>query len=96
MSQWSQADVFWKWPLHYARQELECFSVRAFEEWIASREYVSGLGKNSRLEHLQRRVRRAVESGDKEQRMTAPLTAAAGILRAHTNCLEYLHSGTVT
>ena len=74
-----------------------CFDLpeEPSEEFIASREYVSRLGNNSRLEYFSADVRdqellrkKAEEIGDKEQRMDICI-AAAGILKAHTDCLEY-------
>lgn len=65
------------------------------EEFVASREYVSKLGNNSRLEYFSADVRdqallrkKAEEIGDKEQRMDI-CVAAAGICETHTECLEY-------
>ena len=65
------------------------------EEFKASREYVSKLGNGSRLEYFSADVRnqevlwkKAEEIGDKEQRFDFCI-AAAGILNAHTECLEY-------
>ncbi|KAF9228013.1 NAD(P)-binding protein [Gyrodon lividus] len=65
------------------------------EEFKASQEYVSKLGNNSRLEYFSTDVRdqvllwkKAEEIGDKEQRFDF-CVAAAGILKSHTDCLEY-------
>lgn len=74
-----------------------CFDLpeETSEEFNASREYVSRLGNNSRLEYFSADVRnqellwkKAEEIGDKEQRMDI-CVAAAGILKAHIDCLEY-------
>ncbi|KIM59415.1 hypothetical protein SCLCIDRAFT_1020584 [Scleroderma citrinum Foug A] len=74
-----------------------CFDLpeETSEEFNASREYVSRLGNNSRLEYFSADVRnqellwkKAEEIGDKEQRMDI-CVAAAGILKAHMDCLEY-------
>ena len=65
------------------------------EEFNASQEYVSKLGNGSRLEYFSADVRnqevlwkKAEEIGDKEQRFDF-CVAAAGILKSHTECLEY-------
>ncbi|KIM53189.1 hypothetical protein SCLCIDRAFT_32108 [Scleroderma citrinum Foug A] len=74
-----------------------CFDLpkEPSEEFIASREYVSKLGNNSRLEYFSADVRdqallwkKAEDIGNKEQRMDICI-AAAGILTAHADCLEY-------
>ncbi|KAF8559499.1 NAD(P)-binding protein, partial [Imleria badia] len=74
-----------------------CFDLpeEPSEEFKASREYVSKLGNGSRLEYFSADVRnqevlwkKAEEIGDKEQRFDF-CVAAAGILKAHTECLEY-------
>jgi len=74
-----------------------CFDLpeEPSEEFIASREYVSRLRNNSRLEYFSADVRdqellwkKAEEIGNKEQRMDICI-AAAGILKAHKDCLEY-------
>lgn len=74
-----------------------CFDLpeEPSEEFIASREYVARLGNNSSLEYFsadvrdQERLWTKVEAiADKEQRMDICI-AAAGILKAHTDCLEY-------
>ncbi|KAH7930889.1 NAD(P)-binding protein [Leucogyrophana mollusca] len=64
-------------------------------EWVASRDFVQKLGNNSRLEYISADVRdqkglwkKVEEVADKEGRMDVCI-AAAGILKAHTNCLEY-------
>lgn len=74
-----------------------CFDLpeEPSEEFKASREYVSKLGNGSRLEYFSADVRnqellwkKAEEIGDKEQRFDF-CVAAAGILKQHTECLEY-------
>ncbi|KIM60623.1 hypothetical protein SCLCIDRAFT_1216679 [Scleroderma citrinum Foug A] len=74
-----------------------CFDLpeEPSEEFVASREYVSKLGNNSRLEYISADVRnqellwkKAEEIGDKEQRMDICI-AAAGICETHTDCLEF-------
>ncbi|KIJ17340.1 hypothetical protein PAXINDRAFT_168032 [Paxillus involutus ATCC 200175] len=74
-----------------------CFDLpeEPSEEFKASQEYVSKLGNNSRLEYFSEDVRnqerlwkKAEEIGDKEQRFDF-CVAAAGILKSHTDCLEY-------
>ena len=74
-----------------------CFDLpeEPSEEFVASREYVSKLGDNSRLEYISADVRnqellwkKAEEIGDKEQRMDICI-AAAGICETHTDCLEF-------
>ena len=73
-----------------------CFDLPAepSEEFLASREYVSKLGNNSKLEYFtadvrdQELLRRKVEEiGDKEQRMDI-CVAAAGVGKANPHCLE--------
>lgn len=65
------------------------------EEWAKTKEFVGKLGNGSRLEYVsvdvtdQKKVWKVGEEiGDKEQRMDVCI-AAAGILKSHTNCLEY-------
>lgn len=65
------------------------------EVFVASREYVSKLGNNSRLEYFAADVcdqqllwKKVEEIGDKEQRLDI-CVAAAGILKPHIECLEY-------
>ncbi|KAF8480055.1 sorbose reductase sou1 [Russula ochroleuca] len=68
------------------------------KEWVAVQEYVKrmdGGGAGARLEYVSADVRdqKAMwrigeEIGDREGRMDV-CVAAAGILKAHTNCLEY-------
>jgi NAD(P)-dependent dehydrogenase (short-subunit alcohol dehydrogenase family) len=74
-----------------------CFDlpVTPSEEWQATQKYVEGMGNNSRLEYVcldvtdQEKVWAEGEKiGNKEGRMDFSI-AAAGILRAHTDCLEY-------
>lgn len=74
-----------------------CFDLadEPSEEFKASWEYVSKFGNGSRLEYFSADVRnqevlwkKAEEIGDKEQRFDF-CVAAAGILKAHTDCLEY-------
>ncbi|KAI6150850.1 hypothetical protein BKA82DRAFT_123275, partial [Pisolithus tinctorius] len=74
-----------------------CFDLpeKPSEEFVASQEYVSKLGNNSRLEYFAADVRdqqllwkKAEEIGDKEQRLDI-CVAAAGILKPHMDCLEY-------
>jgi len=74
-----------------------CFDLpeEPSEVFKASREYVSKLGNGSRLEYFSADVRnqellwkKAEEIGDKEQRFDF-CVAAAGILKAETECLEY-------
>ncbi|KAH7915985.1 hypothetical protein BJ138DRAFT_1140437 [Hygrophoropsis aurantiaca] len=64
-------------------------------EWTASRDFVQKLGNNSRLEYISADVRdqtglwaKVEEVADKEGRMDV-CVAAAGILKEHTNCLDY-------
>lgn len=74
-----------------------CFDLpeEPSEVFVASREYVSKLGNNSRLEYFAADVRdqqllwkKVEEIGDKEQRLDI-CVAAAGILKPHMDCLEY-------
>lgn len=74
-----------------------CFDLpeKPSEEFVASQEYVSKLGNNSRLVYFAADVRdqqllwkKAEEIGDKEQRLDI-CVAAAGILKPHMDCLEY-------
>lgn len=74
-----------------------CFDLpeEPSEVFVASREYVSKLGNNSRLEYFAADVRdqqllwkKVEEIGDKEQRLDV-CVAAAGILKPHMECLEY-------
>ena len=65
------------------------------EEWQKTKEYVAKLGTNSRLEYIsvdvtdQDKVWKIGEDiGNKEKRMDV-CVAAAGILKSHTDCLEY-------
>ena len=65
------------------------------EEWQKTKEYVVKLGNNSRLEYIsvdvtnQDKVWKIGEDiGKKEKRMDV-CVAAAGILKSHTDCLEY-------
>lgn len=74
-----------------------CFDLpeEPSEEFKTSREYVRRLGNGARLEYFRADVRnqamlwkKAEEIGDKEQRFDF-CVAAAGILKSHTECLEY-------
>jgi len=65
------------------------------EEWQKTKEYVVKLGNNSRLEYIsvdvtdQDKVWKIGEDiGNKEKRMDV-CVAAAGIVKSHTDCLEY-------
>lgn len=65
------------------------------DDWVKTKEYVEKLGNGSRLEYVsvdvtdQAKVWKVGEEiGDKEKRMDVCI-AAAGILRSHTDCLEY-------
>ena len=65
------------------------------EEWQKTKEYVAKLGNNSRLEYIsvdvtnQDKVWKIGEDiGKKEKRMDV-CVAAAGIVKSHTDCLEY-------
>ncbi|KAG5635517.1 hypothetical protein H0H81_010980 [Sphagnurus paluster] len=74
-----------------------CFDLpkEPSDEWTATRDFVRRLGNGARLEYVSADVRnqkdmwaKAKEIGDREQRMDVCI-AAAGILKAHTDCLEY-------
>ncbi|KAF9036712.1 hypothetical protein BJ165DRAFT_598382 [Panaeolus papilionaceus] len=74
-----------------------CFDLPSepSDEWNKTAAYVKKLGNNSRLEYVSVDVRdqaklwaEAKKIGDKEQRMDVCI-AAAGILKQHTDCLEY-------
>lgn len=77
---------------------IYCFDLPAVPsaEWRATSEYVHKMSAGaSRLEYVSVDVRdqgavwaKGEEIGDKEERMDV-CVAAAGILRAHTGCLEY-------
>ncbi|KAG7087444.1 hypothetical protein E1B28_013410 [Marasmius oreades] len=65
------------------------------EDWKAAKEFVDRLGNGSRLEYDSVDVtnqaavwKKGEEVGDKEKRMDV-CVAAAGILKSHTDCLEY-------
>jgi len=65
------------------------------KEWDCTRDYVQRLGTGGRLEYFSADVRDQKEMlevvediGDKEKRMDV-CVAAAGILKGHTDCLEY-------
>ncbi|EGN96008.1 hypothetical protein SERLA73DRAFT_185498 [Serpula lacrymans var. lacrymans S7.3] len=65
------------------------------EEWTASRDFVKKLNNGSRLEYISADVRdqkglwkKVEDAADKEGRMDI-CVAAAGVLKAHTDCLEY-------
>lgn len=65
------------------------------EEWQATHEFVKSLGNGSRLEYVSADVRdqqglwdRVEQMADKEGRMDV-CVAAAGVLKAHQDCLEY-------
>lgn len=74
-----------------------CFDlpVTPSEEWNKTRDYVKRMGNGSRLEYVSADVRdqkamwkNAEVIGDREGRMDVCI-AAAGILKAHTDCLTY-------
>ncbi|KAI6011314.1 hypothetical protein EDC04DRAFT_779693 [Pisolithus marmoratus] len=74
-----------------------CFDLpeKPSEVFLASQNFVSKLGNNSRLEYFSADVRdqqvlwrKAEEIGDKEQRFDI-CVAAAGILKRGIDCLEY-------
>jgi len=74
-----------------------CFDLpkEPSEEWRNTSKFVSRLGNNSRLEYVSVDVTKqrdvwacGEEIGDREGRMDCCI-AAAGILRSHTDCLEY-------
>jgi len=76
---------------------IYCFDLPATpsDEWNKTREYVQKMDNGSRLEYVSIDVRdqealwkKAKEIGDREQRMDI-CVAAAGILKAHTDCLTY-------
>jgi len=76
---------------------IYCFDLPTTpsDEWTKTSEYVKKLGNGSRLEYVSADVRdqkalwkKAEEIGDSEQRMDI-CVAAAGILKSHTDCLEY-------
>ncbi|KXN82523.1 Sorbose reductase sou1 [Leucoagaricus sp. SymC.cos] len=65
------------------------------DDWVKTKEYIAKLGNGSRLEYIsadvtnQERIWKIGEEiGDREKRMDVCI-AAAGILKSHTNCLEY-------
>jgi len=65
------------------------------DDWMKTKAFVEKLGNNSRLEYVsvdvtdQKKVWKVGEEiGDKEKRMDI-CVAAAGILKSHTDCLEY-------
>ena len=64
-------------------------------EWAATSEFVKGLGNGSRLEYVSADVRdqqelwdKVEQMADKEGRMDICI-AAAGVLKAHQDCLNY-------
>jgi len=64
-------------------------------EWEATREFVKGLGNGSRVEYVSADVRdqrglwdKVEQMADKEGRMDICI-AAAGVLKAHQDCLNY-------
>ncbi|KAI6022027.1 hypothetical protein EDC04DRAFT_2937481 [Pisolithus marmoratus] len=74
-----------------------CFDLpeKPSEVFLASQNFVSKLGNNSRLEYFSADVRdqqllwkKAEEIGDKEQRLDI-CVAAAGIIKPDMDCLEY-------
>ncbi|KAF8061491.1 hypothetical protein FPV67DRAFT_282270 [Lyophyllum atratum] len=74
-----------------------CFDLPSepSEEWRKTSEYVRRMGGGRRLEYVSADVRdqggmwdRAREIGDREGRVDV-CVAAAGVLKAHTDCLEY-------
>ncbi|KAL0578060.1 hypothetical protein V5O48_003922 [Marasmius crinis-equi] len=76
---------------------IYCFDLpeTPSEDWQTTKEFVERLGNGSRLEYVsvdatnQEAVwKKGEEVGDKEKRMDVCI-AAAGILKAHTDCLEY-------
>ncbi|KAF8892625.1 hypothetical protein BD779DRAFT_1510006 [Infundibulicybe gibba] len=76
---------------------IYCFDLPSTpsQEWETTRDYVSRLGNGARLEYVSADVRdqkemwkRGEEIGDREGRMDVCI-AAAGILKSHTDCLEY-------
>lgn len=65
------------------------------EDWVKTKEFVEKLGNGSKLEYIsadvtdqQRMWKIGEEIGDREKRMDI-CVAAAGILKSHTDCLEY-------
>jgi hypothetical protein len=65
------------------------------KEWEATRDFVRGLGNGSRLEYVSADVRdqqnlwaKVEKMADKEGRMDVCI-AAAGVLKAHQDCLNY-------
>lgn len=76
---------------------IYCFDLPTTpsEEWEKTREFVERMGNGSRLEYVSVDVRNQKEVwakgrdiGDKEKRMDV-CVAAAGVLKTHTDCLEY-------
>ncbi|KAF9533404.1 hypothetical protein CPB83DRAFT_866902 [Crepidotus variabilis] len=76
---------------------IYCFDLpeTPCEEWVKTKEFVEKLGNGARLEYdsvdvtKQKEIwEKAKVIGDKEQRMDV-CVAAAGILKAHTDCLTY-------
>ncbi|EKM82978.1 hypothetical protein AGABI1DRAFT_82672 [Agaricus bisporus var. burnettii JB137-S8] len=68
---------------------------KASEEWTKTKTFVDKLNNGSRLEYISADVtdqekmwKIGEEIGEKEKRMDV-CVAAAGILKSHTNCLEY-------
>jgi len=69
--------------------------AKASEEWESTREYIRRMGNGSRLEYICADVTdqkgiwgKVAEVGEMEGRVDVCI-AAAGILKAHTDCLEY-------
>jgi hypothetical protein len=64
-------------------------------EWVACREFVKALGNDSRLEYVDADVRDQQGLWDKVERMAGKegrmdiCVAAAGVLKAHQDCLNY-------
>ncbi|KAK1236075.1 hypothetical protein PQX77_000665 [Marasmius sp. AFHP31] len=76
---------------------IYCFDLpeTPSEDWQTTKEFVDRLGNGSRLEYVSVDItnqveawKKAEEVGNKEKRMDVCI-AAAGILKAHTDCLEY-------
>ncbi|KAF9265147.1 NAD(P)-binding protein [Marasmius fiardii PR-910] len=76
---------------------IYCFDLpeTPAKDWMTAKEFVERLGNGSRLEYVRIDVtnqdavwKKGEEIGDKEGRMDVCI-AAAGILKAHTDCLEY-------
>lgn len=74
-----------------------CFDLPAepSDEWKKTSEYVRKMGNGSRLEYVSANVTdqkdmwaKAKDIGDREGRMDV-CVAAAGILKSHTDCLQY-------